>query len=160
MKLEPVHLDALRSVLVHHYNVPLRRVVGATLESSPMQVIGLDHVVLTVGDVERSLSWYTGVLGLAPTRVEEWRQGEAPFPSIRVNEATIIDLIPHHGPAGGQNMDHFCLVVAAIDLVAWAAASGQEIIDGPGPRFGARGVATSIYIRDPDGNTVELRHYP
>jgi catechol 2,3-dioxygenase-like lactoylglutathione lyase family enzyme len=47
-----------------------------------------------------------------------------------------------------------------MDLVAWAAGAGQEIIDGPGPRFGARGVATSIYIRDPDANTVELRHYP
>ncbi len=123
-----------------------------------MQVTGFDHVVLAVGDVERSLAWYSGVLGLAGTRVEEWRRGEAPFPSIRVNEATIIDLIPGGG-AGGHNMDHFCLVVADADLVAWAAGAGQEIIDGPGPRFGARGVATSIYIKDPDANTVELRHY-
>ena len=124
-----------------------------------MHVTGFDHVVLAVADVERSLAWYRGVLGLEGSRVEEWRRGEAPFPSVRVSEATIIDLIPKTGPEG-HNMDHLCLVVAAGDLVAWADHAGQEIIDGPGPRFGARGVATSIYIRDPDGNTVELRHYP
>jgi catechol 2,3-dioxygenase-like lactoylglutathione lyase family enzyme len=115
---------------------------------------------LVVGDVERSLSWYGGVLGLAGERVEEWRRGEAPFPSVRVDGGTIIDLIPGRVSAGGGNMDHFCLVVAPTDLVAWAEGAGQEIVDGPGARFGARGVATSIYIKDPDGNTVELRHYP
>jgi catechol 2,3-dioxygenase-like lactoylglutathione lyase family enzyme len=125
-----------------------------------MQVTGFDHVVLVVGDVERSLAWYGGVLGLAGERVAEWRLGEAPFPSVRVDGGTIIDLIPGRAGAGGRNVDHFCLVVAQTDLVAWAEAAGQEIVDGPGARFGARGVATSIYIRDPDGNTVELRHYP
>jgi catechol 2,3-dioxygenase-like lactoylglutathione lyase family enzyme len=125
-----------------------------------MHVTGFDHVVFAVEDVERSLAWYVGVLGLPGTRVEEWRRGEAPFPSIRVNESTIIDLIPRPGPVSDRNVDHICLVVEPMDLVAWAAGAGQEIIDGPGPRFGARGVATSIYIRDPDANTVELRHYP
>jgi catechol 2,3-dioxygenase-like lactoylglutathione lyase family enzyme len=125
-----------------------------------VQVTGFDHVVLVVGDVERSLAWYGGVLGLGGSRVEEWRRGEAPFPSVRVNDTTIIDLIPGKGATSGHNMDHLCLVVAPTDLVAWAEGAGQPIVDGPGPRFGARGVATSIYIRDPDGNTVELRHYP
>ena len=125
-----------------------------------MQVTGFDHVVLAVDDVERSLAWYRGVLGLPGVRVEEWRRGEAPFPSVRVDEGTIVDLIPGEAPTGGHNMDHLCLVVAPCDLVAWAASAGQAVIDGPGPRFGARGVATSVYLRDPDGNVVELRHYP
>ena len=125
-----------------------------------MHVTGFDHVVLVVGDVERSLGWYSGVLGLAGERVEEWRRGEAPFPSVRVDGGTIIDLIPGQVGAGGPNVDHFCLVVAPTDLVAWAEEAEQAIVDGPGARFGARGVATSIYIKDPDGNTVELRHYP
>jgi len=51
-------------------------------------------------------------------------------------------------------------VVAPTDLARWAEGAGQAIVDGPGARFGARGVATSIYIKDPDSNTVELRHYP
>jgi catechol 2,3-dioxygenase-like lactoylglutathione lyase family enzyme len=133
-----------------------------------VQVIGFDHLVLAVADVERSLDWYTGVLGLTGARVEEWRRGEAPFPSVRVDDTTIIDLIPAtdgsasdnpaHDP--GRNLDHLCLVVEPTDLVAWAEGSGQAIVGGPGPRFGAQGVATSIYVRDPDGNTIELRHYP
>jgi catechol 2,3-dioxygenase-like lactoylglutathione lyase family enzyme len=125
-----------------------------------VQVIGLDHVVLAVADVERSLAWYTGVLGLAGDRVDEWRRDEAPFPSVRVDATTIIDLIPAGGPVTGRNMDHLCLVVDPTDLVAWAGEAGLAIVDGPGPRFGAQGTATSIYVRDPDGNTVELRQYP
>jgi catechol 2,3-dioxygenase-like lactoylglutathione lyase family enzyme len=129
-----------------------------------VQVIGFDHLVLAVADVERSLDWYTGVLGLAGARVEEWRRGEAPFPSVRVDDTTIIDLVLASGrsatPDLRHNLDHLCLVVEPTDLVTWAKAAGQAILDGPGRRFGAQGVATSIYVQDPDGNTVELRHYP
>ncbi len=124
-----------------------------------MQVIGLDHVVLTVADVERSLAWYRDIVGLAPTRVEEWRRGEAPFPSVRVDATTIIDLIPGGSPDTGHNMDHLCLVVRPTDLRAWADKAGVGILEGPVPRYGAKGTGTSIYVRDPDGNTVELRHY-
>jgi catechol 2,3-dioxygenase-like lactoylglutathione lyase family enzyme len=122
-------------------------------------VTGFDHVVLAVADVERSLAWYTDVVGLAPVRVEEWRRGDAPFPSVRVSPTTIIDLIPK---AADGNVDHFCLVADTADtndLTDWAAGAGLTVLDGPGPRFGARGVATSIYVKDPDGNTVEFRHY-
>ena len=59
----------------------------------------------------------------------------------------------------GENVNHFCLVVAPTDFDALAASGEVEVVDGPGTRFGARGDATSLYIRDPDGNTVELRYY-
>jgi catechol 2,3-dioxygenase-like lactoylglutathione lyase family enzyme len=124
-----------------------------------VQVIGFDHVVLAVADVERSLSWYMDVLGLTGVRVDEWRRNEVPFPSVRIDARTIIDLIPRGDDGGGRNVDHLCLVVQPTDLVAWAAAAGLPIIDGPDQRFGAQGVATSIYVQDPDSNTVELRHY-
>ena len=128
-----------------------------------MRVIDFDHIVLAVADVERSLQWYRDVIGLAPVRVDEWRAGKAPFPSVRVNEATIIDLVTATGPlAGAGNVDHFCLVCdvgATSELVDWAEGAGLRIIEGPDSRFGARGVATSIYVKDPDGNTVEFRHY-
>lgn len=122
-----------------------------------LHVTGLDHIVLVCTDVEATLAWYGDLLGLEPVRVDEWRRGEVPFPSLRVSDATIIDLIAGQ-PTDGR-LDHFCLVVETIDLAAVAASGDFEVVDGPGRRFGARGEATSLYVRDPDGTVVELRHY-
>jgi catechol 2,3-dioxygenase-like lactoylglutathione lyase family enzyme len=125
-----------------------------------VRVTGLDHIVLVCTDVDRSLTWYREVLGLEGVRVDEWKRGDAPFPSVRVDERTIIDLVA--GERTGVNMDHVCLVVEPTDLAALAASGDVEVVGG-GPvdgLFGAQGLATSLYIRDPDGNTVELRHYP
>ncbi|NBE82425.1 VOC family protein [Micromonospora rubida] len=125
---------------------------------SAVRVTGFDHLVLTVADVERSLAFYCGALGLEPVRVDRWRAGEAPFPSVRVSPETIIDLV--RGPRGGSNVDHFCLVVAPLDWAGVIEAGALDVVEGPVGRFGARGSATSVYVRDPDGNVVELRWYP
>jgi catechol 2,3-dioxygenase-like lactoylglutathione lyase family enzyme len=122
-----------------------------------ISVSGLDHIVLACADVEVTLDWYVDMLGLEPLRVEEWRSGTVPFPSVRVDPGTIIDLI--EGDNGGGRLDHFCLVIDATDLTELAASGRFEVIDGPATRYGARGNGTSLYIRDPDGATVELRHY-
>jgi catechol 2,3-dioxygenase-like lactoylglutathione lyase family enzyme len=120
-------------------------------------VVGLDHVVLTVEDEERSLAFYCGELGLESLRVDQWRRHEAPFPSVRVDATTIIDLLA--APRTGENMDHVCLVVAPVDFEAIKASGRFVVIDGPARRFGARGEGTALYIRDPDGNVIELRYY-
>jgi catechol 2,3-dioxygenase-like lactoylglutathione lyase family enzyme len=122
-----------------------------------IQVTGFDHLVLRVADVERSLAWYTGELGLEPHRVEEWRRGEVFFPSVRIDATTIIDLLA--GGSGGDNVDHLCLVVTPTDLQAVADSGRFDVVDGPDTRYGAQGDGTSLYVRDPDGNVVELRHY-
>ncbi|MGD9705604.1 MAG: VOC family protein [Acidimicrobiia bacterium] len=122
-----------------------------------MNVSALDHIVLNVADVERSLAWYTDVLGLAPVRVEEWRRQAVPFPSVRVDPGTIIDLIA--AERTGANMDHLCFVVDREDVDAVSGDDRFTIVDGPARRFGARGDGWSIYVLDPDGNTVELRSY-
>ncbi|MFE6049641.1 VOC family protein [Kitasatospora sp. NPDC056446] len=123
-----------------------------------MRVVALDHLVLNVADVERSLAFYSGLLGLAPVRVDEWRAGRAPFPSVRVTADTIIDLVGR--PRQESNVDHICLTVEPLDWQEVIDSGAFTVLEGPVPRYGARGSATSLYVRDPDGNTVELRWYP
>jgi catechol 2,3-dioxygenase-like lactoylglutathione lyase family enzyme len=122
-----------------------------------LKVTGFDHVVLRCGDVESTLAWYRDLLGLEPVRVDEWRRGEVPFPSVRISGDTIIDLVP--GPIDDGRLDHLCLVVESVDLSALAASGEFDVVEGPVRRFGARGDGTSIYVRDPDGLVVELRRY-
>ena len=122
-----------------------------------MRVSALDHIVLNVADVERSLNWYIGLVGLEGCRVEEWRNKQAFFPSVRVDSHTIIDLIA--AQRTGSNMDHLCLVVDRADVDAIVADDRFTVVDGPGTRFGARGDGWSVYVHDPDGNTVEFRSY-
>ena len=120
-----------------------------------MKVTGLDHLVVNSSDIERSIAWYCDELGCEPVRVDEWRRGEVLFPSVRVNATTIIDLFP--AERTGENVNHFCLVIESIDLDGVAARfSDARRADG---LFGAQGYASSLYVHDPDGNTVELRCY-
>ena len=126
-----------------------------------VQVSGFDHLVLLVDDVERSVGWYVDVLGLQPERVEDWRAGRVFFPSVRISPTAIIDILPRgpgEPPAARGNVDHEAEVVD--DDVHDLAASGVfDVVDGPDRRWGAQGDATSLYVRDPDGNVVELRRY-
>ncbi|WP_239676372.1 VOC family protein [Natronosporangium hydrolyticum] len=122
-----------------------------------IRVIDFDHLVINVRDPERSLEFYCGQLGLTPVRVDRWRAGAAPFPSVRVDAGTIIDLVEQ--PCGGTNVDHFCLVVEPLDWQEVVDGGRFTVLDGPAVRFGARGSGHSLYVQDPDGNTVELRWY-
>ena len=121
--------------------------------------LGLDHIVLVVADVERSLAWYEHHFGLDGVRVDAWRAGSVPFPSLRVDVGMIIDLIPGDPRAEGSRLDHICFVVTEEDLDALRAAPDLSV-EAEGSRFGAQGVAQSIYVRDPDGLLVEARAYP
>lgn len=119
----------------------------------------LDHLVLVVSDIEASLAWYTRHAGLTPVNVDEWRAGNAFFPSLRVNESTIIDYVAGE-PAGARgHLDHVCFVVGPDDLEGLQRDDEIEIVDA-GPRSGARGIGQSVYVRDPDDLLVEFRCYP
>ena len=124
---------------------------------SLVRVTGFDHLVLRCADVETTLAWYVDVLGLQPVRVDEWRRAEVPFPSVRVDDGTIIDLVG--GSTDDGRLDHICIVVDAVDLAALAASGEFDVVEGPVRRFGARGDGTSLYVRDPDGLVVEIRYY-
>ncbi|MDT0343912.1 VOC family protein [Streptomyces litchfieldiae] len=123
-----------------------------------MRVTGFDHLVLNTVDPERALEFYCGTLGLEPVRVEQWRAGEVPFPSVRVSPHTIVDLVSRR--RGETNVDHFCLVVEPLDWQEVIDSGRFDVLEGPVDRYGARGNGISLYVRDPDGNTVELRWYP
>lgn len=121
-----------------------------------VRAVSVDHYVLVCSDVETMLAWYRDRLGLEPVRLDEWRAGDAPFPSLRVDDTTIVDLLA--GVRTGENVNHVAFVVD--DDVDSLAASGEfDVVGGPADLFGARGVGRGIYVRDPEANLVELRNY-
>ena len=132
-----------------------------------IKVTELDHIVLNVSNIERSLKFYIDVLGLQAERLDEFKTGKVGFPSVRVNGDTIIDLFPAQvaekaGEKRQGNLNHFCMVVGREDfsgIVDYLARHDIAVHEGPISRWGARGKATSVYFLDPDGNEVEIRCY-
>jgi catechol 2,3-dioxygenase-like lactoylglutathione lyase family enzyme len=123
-----------------------------------VRVNGIDHVVFNVTDAEKSVAWWHDLLGLEPVRLEEWRRGEVPFVSVRINEGTILDLFVT--PRTGENVDHMAIHVVDADLDELAIAGTFDVVRGPLDVFGACGQGRGLYVRDPDGNVIELRTYP
>ena len=123
-----------------------------------VDVLGADHLVLRTSDTEAALAFYVGKLGLVPERLDAWRAGTVPFPSVRVSETFVIDLDARR-PADGKNVEHFCLEVAPTSLRAMFDSEDFATVGEPVRRWGARGPADMIYVSDPDGNVIELRHY-
>lgn len=133
------------------------------------KITGLDHIVLNVGDIDRALKFYTEVLGLTGERVELFRAGKVGFPSVRINQTTVIDLFPRKISDSRTvtekvdgNLNHVCLVVEAGEFataIDELKANQIAIREGPVSRWGAQGQATSIYFLDPDSNEIEIRCY-
>jgi catechol 2,3-dioxygenase-like lactoylglutathione lyase family enzyme len=130
-----------------------------------LTIQALDHFVLRVRDLDRSVDFYRNVLGLPIEFLEEYRAGTRPFVSARVGEQ-LIDLVPDptYDPDAGLNAGgflHFCVDVADCDfdrIIPALKARGVEVIEEQAvPRMGAHGMGLSIYIRDPDGYIVELK---
>jgi catechol 2,3-dioxygenase-like lactoylglutathione lyase family enzyme len=133
----------------------------------PIEIRGLDHVVLRVTDLERALRFYRDALGCP----EERRLDALGLVQLRAG-AALIDLVPIDSPLGragggppiqdGRNVDHFCLQLEKLDEPALRAHLERHEIE-PGEvseRYGAAGSGPSMYIRDPDGNVVELKGPP
>jgi glyoxylase I family protein len=116
-----------------------------------------DHLVLVSPDPERLVAWYCDELGLAPERLDEWRAKQVPFVSLRVSPTFLIDIL--EGTRTGENVNHVAFVVADTDLDELAASGRFDVEMGPADLFGAQGMGRGLYVRDPDGNRVELRTY-
>lgn len=130
----------------------------ASRAGSPLRVKGLDHIVLRVADMDRAIGFYEQVLGLDVER----RLPEIGLVQLRAGSA-MIDLVPQtEGEAAGRNMDHYAVQIESLDVDAVSAHLQRHGVD-PGEvrrRYGAEGYGSSIYITDPDGNTVELKGPP
>jgi catechol 2,3-dioxygenase-like lactoylglutathione lyase family enzyme len=129
----------------------------------------MDHIVFNVQDMESMLAFYSTVLMLLGERFDEFRADQVPFPSVRLNADTIIDLFPKkmwektsRSGQGHANLNHFCIALTRAaweDLYRRLQTNKVAIEEGPVPRWGAHGTGTSIYFRDPDGNLIEARYY-
>jgi catechol 2,3-dioxygenase-like lactoylglutathione lyase family enzyme len=126
--------------------------------TAALRVKGLDHVVLRVADMDRAIAFYEQVLGLHVER----RLESIGLVQLRAG-AAMIDLVPRtEDEDDGRNMDHFAVRIAEMDVAAISAHLHRHGID-PGEvrrRYGAEGYGSSIYVTDPDGNTVELKGPP
>lgn len=134
---------------------------------APFHLKGLDHVVLRVADLPRALAFYREVIGCTVER----EQASIGLTQLRIG-ASLIDLVTLDGQLGriggpgpgreGRNMDHFAVQVTPFDeaaIRAHLAEHGVEVA-ASGQRYGAEGEGPSIYVEDPDGNTVELKGPP
>jgi len=129
----------------------------------------MDHIVLNCTDVEKVVEFYSVIFGFSPERLEMYREGKVPFPSVRINPDTIIDLFPKEmwekNPGGEKretNLNHFCLSVCKEDfnqLFERLGKLGVIIEQGPVKRWGAHGTGISVYFRDPEMNLIEVRYY-
>lgn len=131
----------------------------------PMQVTALDHFVLRVRDLDRSLAFYGEVLGLPIEFLDDYRAGTRPFVSARVGQQ-LIDLVPDptydpDAAGNGSGFLHLCVRVAGRlleDVMPHLRAHGVELIEEqPMVRMGATGYGAAIYVRDPDRYVVELK---
>jgi glyoxylase I family protein len=129
-----------------------------------LKLRGIDHVVLRVKDIDAMRRFYCDVLGAAHVAYRP----EIGMSHLRVG-SSMIDLIEVNGALGkaggaapgveGRNMDHLCLRVEPFDQDAIVAhLKAHHVAVGKiTSRFGAEGNGVSIYLTDPEGNTVELK---
>ncbi len=130
-----------------------------------LEVAGIDHIVLRTTKLKDMLEFYCNVLGCT---VERETTIETGLTQLRAGSA-LIDLVTVDsdlGRMGGgapteseNNLDHFCLQLKPISEIEIEKHLSEHGINEGSfhDRYGAQGVGKSIYIKDPEGNTVELR---
>jgi catechol 2,3-dioxygenase-like lactoylglutathione lyase family enzyme len=133
----------------------------------PIEIHGLDHVVLRISDLSRSLRFYVDLLGCR----EERRSDALGLVQLRAG-ANLIDLVDVNSPLGkiggspagaqARNVDHIALQLEHFDadqIRARLAEFGVEAGE-VAQRYGALGMGPSMYVKDPDGNVIELKGPP
>jgi catechol 2,3-dioxygenase-like lactoylglutathione lyase family enzyme len=122
-----------------------------------MRVDRLDHLVLTVKDVAATLSFYTRVLGMEEVTFGAGRKALAfGRQKINLHEAGREFEPKADAPTPGSGDLCFITETPLEEVQAHLEANGIEILLPPSPRTGARGPIISLYLRDPDGNLIEI----
>jgi len=125
-----------------------------------MKIDRIDHIVLTAQDVDRTIEFYSRVMGMEPITFAGGRRGLS-FGRQKINlhqagreyEPKALKPVP-----GGLDLC-FITETPLEDVIATLKASGIVIVDGPVPKTGALGAMMSVYFRDPDGNLIEVSNY-
>jgi glyoxylase I family protein len=128
------------------------------MPKNPIRYKGLDHVVLKVADLDKSIAFYTGPLGM---HLERTYDGVG-FCHIRCGRNLIdLQMVPESArpEAGKGNVDHICISIdgEVDEVLAYLNEKNVPIKAQPGETYGATGFGTSIYIFDPDSNVIELK---
>ena len=125
-----------------------------------MHIDRLDHLVLTVADVDRTIDFYSRVLGMTPVTFASGRRALT-FGASKINLHQVGHEFEPRAAAPTPGSADICLIsVDSLDVVlAHLAEHGVAVEQGPMPRTGATGPITSVYFRDPDGNLVEISNY-
>lgn len=136
-------------------------------QQHPINIRAIDHVVLRAADLKKMVGFYRDVLGC---RLERG-PGEIGLAQLRAG-SSLIDIVDVAGPLGGEsgsvpepavsNMDHFCVQIEPWNVEAIRAHLDRHGVESGDPvmRYGALGNGPSLYIKDPEGNRVELKGPP
>ena len=125
-----------------------------------MEIARLDHLVLTVADIERTCAFYTRVLGMEVVTFGEGRTAlRFGRQKINLHPADDIPGLVAGRPTPGSGDLCFITETPLAEVVAHLDTCGVTIVAGPGPRAGAIGKIQSVYIRDPDNNLIEISNY-
>jgi catechol 2,3-dioxygenase-like lactoylglutathione lyase family enzyme len=126
----------------------------------PVTIGHLDHLVLTVADIQRSVEFYQRVLGITPIVFGAGRYA-LQFGDSKINLHRAGQEIPPHEARLMPGSADVCLIAATPlpQVIEHLRAQHVAIIEGPTTRTGACGELTSVYLRDPDGNLIEISNY-
>ncbi|MDI2029824.1 VOC family protein [Saccharopolyspora sp. TS4A08] len=120
----------------------------------------VDHLVLTVADVDRAVEFYRDVLGMEPVEFPgERRAVRFGDQTIKLHaSAELVEPTATHPVPGSANL---CFVTGQplSDVQEHLRTSEVRIEEGPVGRTGSKGPITSLYLRDPDGNLIEIARY-
>jgi catechol 2,3-dioxygenase-like lactoylglutathione lyase family enzyme len=125
-----------------------------------MDIEAIDHIVLTVQDIDATCDFYSQVLGMSVTTFGEGRKALL-FGAQKIN-------LHQYGrefepkaktPTPGSGDLCFITSVPIAEVLSRLSAAGVEVLEGPVQRTGAVGPITSVYFRDPDGNLIEVSNY-
>ncbi|EKO3393004.1 VOC family protein [Vibrio fluvialis] len=126
-----------------------------------MQISHLDHWVLTVADIEATVAFYSEILGMTPVIFGEGRRALS-FGNQKINLHLLgAEFEPKARTVQAGSADLCFITHTPLDMVIVTLQEhGIEIEEGPVIRTGAVGPIRSVYVRDPDGNLIELSNYP